>query len=229
MKSIIGEHTALIVGVQPVSLGVVEAPGHYGADIVVGEGQPLGSPVTGGGPLYGIFACSKPYLRLMPGRIVGRSIDVDGKEAYCLTLSTREQHIRRHRATSNICTNETLIALMGAMHMALLGPDGLRDLANRNMMACQRAKEVLSATPGVRLVHDAPHFNEFAIEVQGSAAQCLAYLDSNGIIGGLDLSRWYEEATSQILITTTDQTTLADIESLSAQLALWSTHMEVLA
>ena len=83
------------------------------ADIVVGEGQPLGSPVTGGGPLYGIFACTKPYLRLMPGRIAGRSIDVDGKEAYCLTLSTREQHIRRHRATSNICTNETLIALMG--------------------------------------------------------------------------------------------------------------------
>ena len=187
MKEIIGPNTALIVGVQPVSLGVVEAPGHYGADIVVGEGQPLGSPVTGGGPLYGIFACTKPYLRLMPGRIVGRSIDVDGKEAYCLTLSTREQHIRRHRATSNICTNETLIALMGAMHMALLGPDGLRDLAHRNMMACQKAKEVLAQTPGVRVVHDAHHFNEFAIEVYGSAAECLAYLDSNGIIGGLDL------------------------------------------
>ena len=111
---------------------------------------------------------TKPYLRLMPGRIVGRSIDVDGKEAYCLTLSTREQHIRRHRATSNICTNETLIALMGAMHMALLGPDGLRDLAHRNMMSCQKAKEILGATPGVRIVHDAHHFNEFAIEVQGS-------------------------------------------------------------
>ena len=229
VKAIIGEHTALIVGVQPVSLGVVEAPGHYGADIVVGEGQPLGSPVTGGGPLYGIFACTKPYLRLMPGRIVGRSIDVDGKEAYCLTLSTREQHIRRHRATSNICTNETLIALMGAMHMALLGPDGLRDLAHRNMTACQKAKEVLAATPGVRIVHDAHHFNEFAIEVQGSAAACLEYLDSNGIIGGLDLGRWYEGTTNQLLITTTDQTTLRDIESLSAQLALWAAHGEVSA
>jgi len=215
------------VGVQPVSLGVVEAPGHYGADIVVGEGQPLGSPVTGGGPLYGIFACSKPYLRLMPGRIVGRSIDVDGKEAYCLTLSTREQHIRRHRATSNICTNETLIALMGAMHMALLGPDGLRDLAHRNMMACQKAKEVLSQTPGVRLVHASHHFNEFAIEVQGAASECLAYLDSNGIIGGLDLGTWYKDATNQILITTTDQTSLDEIEALSAQLALWNTHGEV--
>ena len=229
VKEIIGKNTALIVGVQPVSLGVVEAPGHYGADIVVGEGQPLGSPVTGGGPLYGIFACTKPYLRLMPGRIVGRSIDVDGKEAYCLTLSTREQHIRRHRATSNICTNETLIALMGAMHMALLGPDGLRDLAQRNMMACEKAKEVLSQTPGVRLVHSSHHFNEFAIEIQGLASECLAFLDSNGIIGGLDLSTWYEYTTNQILITTTDQTSLNEIEALSAQLALWTTHGKVSA
>lgn len=226
-KELIGEHTALIVGVQPVSLGMVEAPGHYGADIVVGEGQPLGSPVTGGGPLYGIFACSKPYLRLMPGRIVGRSIDVDGKEAYCLTLSTREQHIRRHRATSNICTNETLIALMGAMHMALLGPDGLHDLAYRNAAACQKAKEVLAETSGVRIVHDTHHFNEFAIEVIGSAKDCLAYLDANGIIGGFDLAKWYPEVTNQILVTTTDQTTLGEIEALSAQLSMWSTHKEV--
>ena len=226
-KEIIGEHTALIIGVQPVSLGMVEAPGHYGADIVVGEGQPLGSPVTGGGPLYGIFACSKPYLRLMPGRIVGRSVDVDGKEAYCLTLSTREQHIRRHRATSNICTNETLIALMGAMHMALLGPDGLHDLAYRNATACQKAKEVLQATSGVRIVHDTHHFNEFAIEIAGSAKDCLAYLDKNGIIGGFDLARWYPDITNQILVTTTDQTTLQDIESLSAQLSMWFTHQGV--
>ncbi len=229
VKEIVGEHTALIVGVQPVSLGVVEAPGHYGADIVVGEGQPLGSPVTGGGPLYGIFACTQPYLRLMPGRIVGRSIDVDGKEAYCLTLSTREQHIRRHRATSNICTNETLIALMGAMHMALLGPDGLRELAQRNMQACQRAKEILSETPGVRLVHPSAHFNEFAIQVTGNAEACLAYLDANGITGGFNLASWYPDITDQILVTTTDQTSLSDIEGLAAQLALWTTHQEVSA
>ncbi|MCH1540890.1 MAG: aminomethyl-transferring glycine dehydrogenase subunit GcvPA [Candidatus Poseidonia sp.] len=227
VKEIIGQNTALIVGVQPISLGMVEAPGHYGADIVVGEGQPLGSPVTAGGPIYGIFACTKPYLRLMPGRIVGRSIDVDGKEAYCLTLSTREQHIRRHRATSNICTNETLIALMGAMHMALLGPDGLHDLAYRNAAACQKAKEILGATQGVSLVHDTSHFNEFAIRVPGTAASCLEYLDQSGIIGGFDLNRWYSDATNQILVTTTDQTSLQDIQTLSAHLTLWANHQEV--
>ena len=186
IKEIIGEHTALIIGVQPVSLGLIEAPGNYGADIVVGEGQPFGSPPTGGGPIYGIFACSKPYLRLMPGRIVGRSIDVDGKEAYCLTLSTREQHIRRHRATSNICTNETLIALMGAMHMSLLGPEGLEHLAARNMTACILAKQKLAEISGITIPHLASsHFNEFVVELPKSAAECLSYLDSVGIIGGL--------------------------------------------
>ena len=229
LKEILGKNTALIVGIQPVSLGVLEAPGHYGADIVVGEGQPLGSPITAGGPLYGIFACTKAYLRLMPGRIAGRSIDVDGNEAYCLTLSTREQHIRRHRATSNICTNETLIALMGAMHMALLGPEGLSELAHRNMMACQLLKERLSDVAGVEIVHKAPHFNEFAIRVQGTAAECLAFLDGHGVTGGFDLSRWYPAVTDQLLVTATDQTRLSDIETLAGQLAVWSTHMEVKA
>ena len=131
-KEILGENTALIVGVNAVSLGLMEAPGNYGADIVVGEGQPFGIGPTGGGPIYGIFACKDNFIRQMPGRIVGLSHDSDGQRAFTLTLSTREQHIRRHKATSNICSNETLIALMGAMHMALLGPAGLEMLAIRN-------------------------------------------------------------------------------------------------
>ena len=230
IKEIIGEHTALIVGVQPVSLGLVEAPGNYGADIVVGEGQPFGSPPTGGGPIYGIFACSKPYLRLMPGRIVGRSIDVDEKEAYCLTLSTREQHIRRHRATSNICTNETLIALMGAMHMSLLGPEGLEHLATRNMSACILAKQKLSEIEGVTLPHFAgSHFNEFVVELPKSAANCLNYLDSVGIIGGFDLSRWYPTQGNWLLVSVTDQTKAEEIELLAAHLAVWSAVKEVVA
>ena len=223
LKEIIGDNTALIVGVQPVSLGIVEAPGVYGADMVVGEGQPLGSPITGGGPLYGIFACAKPYLRLMPGRIVGRSIDVDGQVAYCLTLSTREQHIRRHRATSNICTNETLIALMGAMHMALLGPEGLNQLAVRNMTACLLAKQKLSEIQTIAIPHQfGHHFNEFVIELPGKARDCLNYLDSNGIIGGFDLSAWYPNRMNWLLITVTDQTKAEEIELLAAHLALWT-------
>ena len=230
IKEIIGENTALIVGVQPVSLGLVEAPGNYDADIVVGEGQPFGSPPTAGGPIYGIFACSQPYLRLMPGRIVGRSIDVDGKEAYCLTLSTREQHIRRHRATSNICTNETLIALMGAMHMSLLGPEGLEHLATRNMTACILAKQKLAEISGISLPHFASsHFNEFVVELPKSAADCLQYLDSVGIIGGFDLSMWYPNHTNWLLVSVTDQTKATEIELLAAHIAMWCTLGEVAA
>ena len=228
LKDIIGEHTALIVAAQPVSLGLVEAPGQYGADIVVGEGQPLGSPVTGGGPIYGIFACTKAYLRLMPGRIVGRSIDVDGKVAYCLTLSTREQHIRRHRATSNICTNETLIALMGAMHMALLGPEGLHTLAVRNMTACLLAKQKLGEIKNIVLPHSSNHhFNEFVIELPGSSEDCLSHLDSVGIIGGFDLSAWYPERKNWLLATFTDQTSEKQIELLATHLAAWASSQEV--
>ena len=228
IKELVGENTALIVGVQPVSLGLVEAPGSYGADIVVGEGQPLGSPPTYGGPIYGIFACSKPYLRLMPGRIVGRSIDVDGKEAYCLTLSTREQHIRRHRATSNICTNETLIALMGAMHMALLGPEGVEHLAARNMTACALAKQKLGEIDGVTLPHSASHFNEFVVELPRDTIECLRYLDSVGIIGGFDLSKWYPSKSNWLLVSVTDQTKAQEIELLAAHMALWISSTEVI-
>ena len=223
LKEIIGENTALIIGIQPISLGLVEAPGNYGADIVVGEGQPLGSPVTAGGPIYGIFACSKTYLRLMPGRIVGRSIDVDGKEAYCLTLSTREQHIRRHRATSNICTNETLIALMGAMHMSLLGPEGLEHLALRNITACNLAKHKLGEINTIAIPHSSgSHFNEFIVELPASAADCLRYLDGVGIIGGFDAGRWYNGRKNWLLVTVTDQTSAQEIELLAAHLAVWS-------
>ncbi len=226
VKEIIGGQTAFIVGVAPVSLGLVEAPGNYGADIVVGEGQALGSPITYGGPLYGIFACTKAYLRQMPGRIVGRSVDVDGKEAFCLTLSTREQHIRRHRATSNICTNETLIALMGAMHMALLGPEGLAKLSRRNMAACQLAKQKLSEITTIALPHAMNcHYNEFVIELPGSAADCIEYLDTQGLIGGYDLSNWYNQRTNWLLVSFSDQTQAAEIELLTAHLAVWSTNM----
>ena len=222
LKEIIGAGTALIVAVQPTSLGLIEAPGNYGADIVVGEGQPLGSPLTFGGPIYGIFACTDKYLRQMPGRIVGRSIDDQGREAYCLTLSTREQHIRRHRATSNICTNETLIALMGVIHIAMLGPEGMRDLAIRNMAACQATKQRLAAIPKIEITHpNSSHYNEFSITLPESAADALAFLDNIGIIGGHDLGRWFSSRENELLICATDQTSAADIDALVNGLESW--------
>lgn len=225
LKQILGENTALIVGVNPTCLGVIEAPGNQGADIVVGEGQPFGSPITAGGPIYGLFACTEKYLRQMPGRIVGKTIDIDGNEAFCLTLSTREQHIRRHRATSNICTNETLIALMGAMHMSLLGPEGLRDLSIRNFAACQLGKQKLSEIPTIALPHsNMHHYNEFVIELPGSVQDCLDYLDDNGVIGGFDLSNWYPERRNWLLVSFSDQTNSNEIELLAAHLALWSSQ-----
>jgi glycine dehydrogenase subunit 1 len=223
LKSIIGDNTALIVGVQPVSLGLVAPPGEYGADIVVGEGQPFGIGPTAGGPIYGLFACSQAYIRQMPGRIVGQSMDSDGEQAFTLTLSTREQHIRRHRATSNICSNETLIALMGAMHMAMLGPGGLQTLAQRNAGACAATKSAILSLDGVEAVHpDGVHFNEFAIRLPKPSADLLNFLDIEcDITGGLDLSKWWPERDHELLVCATDQIDLEDIEELAEGIQDW--------
>ena len=192
LKEIIGENTALIVGVDAVSLGIVEAPGNYGADIVVGEGQPFGIGPTAGGPIYGLFACKKDYLRLMPGRIVGKTLDEDGKDAFTLTLSTREQHIRRHRATSNICSNETLIALMGAMHMSLLGPEGLEKLALRVAATTEVTKQAICGIDGVELVDpDTANFREFAVKLPGDASDAVAHMDAAGVLGGFRMGEWW--------------------------------------
>ena len=216
VKEIIGKNTALIVGVQPVSLGVVEAPGHYGADIVVGEGQPLGSPVTGGGPLYGIFACTKPYLRLMPGRIVGRSIDVDGKEAYCLTLSTREQHIRRHRATSNICTNEALYALASTIYMAAMGKQGMKQVAELCYHKSHYAAAQIASLPGYSLPIDKPFFQEFVVQCPSSPTDINKKLIDLNILGGLDVS---EKIPDGMLLCVTEMNSKDDIDALVAALS----------
>ena len=222
LKKVIGQDTALIVGVQPTCLGIIEAPGNWGADIVVGEGQPFGIGPTAGGPIYGLFACSDAYLRQMPGRIVGKTRDSSGKPAFCLTLSTREQHIRRQRATSNICSNETLIALMGAMHMAMLGPQGLADLAVRNAAACESVKRALAPIAGISFVHDASHYNEFAIRIPGTAADCLTHLDEEwDLTGGFDLGEWFDGMDDCLLVCATDQIDGEDIDELASGLASW--------
>ena len=222
LKGIIGEDTALIVGVDAVSLGIVEAPGNYGADIVVGEGQPFGIGPTAGGPIYGLFACAKEYLRQMPGRIVGKTLDEDGRDAFTLTLSTREQHIRRHRATSNICSNETLIALMGAMHMALLGPEGLERLALRVAAATEATKRAVCAIPGVELVDpETPNFRDFAVKLPGDAGEAVAHMDRAGVLGGLAMGEWWESMSNCLLIGCDERTSQTDIDALVAALSSW--------
>jgi len=222
LKEIIGEGTALIVGVDAVSLGIVKPPGSWGADIVVGEGQPFGIGPTAGGPIYGIFACGEGYVRQMPGRIVGLTRDVDGKRAFTLTLSTREQHIRRHRATSNICSNETLIALMGAMHMALLGPRGIERLALRVASATAATKRAVTSIDGIELVDpEASNFREFAVKLPGEASDALTHLDSEGVLGGLDLGVWWDFMSTCLLIGADERTSESDIDSLVAGLSSW--------
>lgn len=223
LKQIIGENTALIVGVNATSLGVIEAPGNWGADIVVGEGQAFGIGATAGGPLYGIFACTDKYIRQMPGRIVGKTFDDNGADAFTLTLSTREQHIRRHKATSNICSNETLIALMGGMHMALLGPMGLEKLACRNAAACQVTMAGVLSLDGIELLfNDVGAYNEFTVVLPSSAESALAHLDGLGVNGGLALCDVMVDAEDNWLhITATDQTTSDDVEALVSGLKSW--------
>ena len=222
LKDVVGEQTALIVGVDVVSLGIVEPPGNWGADIVVGEGQPFGIGPTGGGPIYGIFACSEKYLRQMPGRIVGQSWDVDGNLAFTLTLSTREQHIRRHKATSNICSNETLIALMGAIHMALLGPEGLERLALRVAASTEATKRALTAIDGIELVDSGAHnFREFALRLPGEATDALKHLDGLGVLGGLDLGSWWASMSKCMLVGVDERTSKDDIEALAKGMASW--------
>ena len=222
LREVVGDKTAIIVGVDVTSLGLVEPPGNWGADIVVGEGQPFGIGPTAGGPIYGIFACKKDFLRLMPGRIVGQSIDTEGKTAYTLTLSTREQHIRRHRATSNICSNETLIALMGAMHMALLGPVGLKTLSTRILSSTRMTVDELSSVEGLELAFpESPVFREFAVKVPGKSSEALSHIFEHGVIGGFDLGQWWPDKESWILIGCDERTSEYDISMLKKSLTSW--------
>ncbi len=222
LKSIIGNDTCLVVGVDVVSLGHIQPPGLWGADIVVGEGQSFGIGPTGGGPIYGIFACSQKYLRQMPGRVVGQSWDSDGNLAFTLTLSTREQHIRRHKATSNICSNETLIALMGSIHMSLLGPEGLNKLSMRIAANTRILQNHISSINELKIQFpDSLHFREIAIRLPGNASELLEFLDSRGILGGFDLGRWWKDKENMLLIGVDERTKKSDIELLTNEISEW--------
>jgi len=216
------EHGALLIAVvtEPVALGAIRAPGEMGADIVVGEGQSLGVGLQFGGPYVGLFACKEKFVRQMPGRLCGETVDAEGKRGFVLTLSTREQHIRREKATSNICTNSGLCALAFSVHMTLLGERGLRDLAALNHGLAVQAADRLAKVPGVTLINTS-FFNEFTLKLTKPARPIVRELSHHGILGGVSLGRLYPEAKSLengLVVAVTETTTAEDIEALAAKL-----------
>ncbi len=214
---------ALLIAVvtEPVALGLIESPGTLGADIVVGEGQSLGVGLQFGGPYLGLFGCREKYVRQMPGRLCGETVDADGKRAFVLTLSTREQHIRREKATSNICTNSGLCALAFSIHLSLLGGEGLARMARASHLRAVQAATALAALPGVAVVN-ASYVNEFAITLPRPAAEVVDALAARRVLGGVALSRLVPgqaDLTHVLLVATSELTTDEDIAALCAALA----------
>ena len=209
---------ALLIAVvtEPVALGLLKSPGEMGADIVVGEGQSIGVGLQFGGPYVGLFACREKHIRQMPGRIAGETVDATGKRGFVLTLSTREQHIRREKATSNICTNSGLCALAFSVHLTLLGEKGLRELAEINHARAVEVAERLSAIPGVRLVNDA-FFNEFTLALPSEARPAVHAMVERGVLGGVSLGRLYPGVAglaNGLVIAVTETVTAQDIDAL---------------
>lgn len=213
------EKKALLVAVvtEPVALGAIRSPGEMGADIVVGEGQSIGVGLQFGGPYVGLFACQSKFVRQMPGRLCGETVDATGKRGFVLTLSTREQHIRREKATSNICTNSGLCALAFSIHMTLLGERGLRELATLNhALACQAADR-LANVPGVELINDS-FFNEFTLRLSKEARPVVQAMAERDVLGGVSLGRLYADNAdlqNGLIVAVTETTTSEDIEALA--------------
>ena len=213
---------ALLIAVvtEPVALGLIRSPGEMGADIVVGEGQSIGVGLQFGGPYVGLFACAEKFVRQMPGRLAGETVDAEGKRGFVLTLSSREQHIRREKATSNICTNSGLCALAFSVHMSLLGEKGLRRLAEINHSRAAIVAERLSTIPGVELVNDS-FFNEFTVKLPVEARPAVHALVERGILGGVSLGRLYpgvRELENGLVVAVTETTTDEDVDALEAGL-----------
>jgi len=214
-----GRGALLVCGVaEPLSLGLLTPPGAWGADIVAGEGQALGNHLNFGGPYLGMMATRQEYMRRIPGRLVGATVDVDGRRGFVLTLQTREQHIRREKASSNICTNEALLALAAGIYMAALGPQGLRHVAELNLYKAAYAKEAIGGLRGFRVAFDGPTFNEFVVRTSVPPEEINRRLRREGILGGLPLGRFYPDLADGWLLCVTEQRTRAQIDRLVAAL-----------
>jgi glycine dehydrogenase subunit 1 len=209
----------LIVAADPVNLGVLEAPGRLGADIVVGEGQGLGVPLSYGGPNLGVFAAKKELVRRMPGRLVGATVDIDGARGFVLTLQTREQHIRRAKATSNICTNVALCALMATIYVATLGKQGLVDVGELSAAKAHYAAERLTAIPGVSLRFRAPFFKEFTLKLPAPPDRVVGRLLKQEILAGVPLKRFDKSFGDCLLVAVTERRTREEIDRFADALA----------
>lgn len=206
-----------IVVADPISLGLLKRPGDYDADIVVAEGQSLGIPMQFGGPYLGIMACRERLVRRMPGRIAGQTVDRRGKRCWVLTLQTREQHIRREKATSNICTNQGLLALRATVYLALVGPEGLREAAELSLRKSHYARERLATIERLELPFGRPTFKEFVVrDRDGHVESLLAELAANDIFAGVPLASWYPELADCFLVAVTEKRTRQEIDSLVA-------------
>lgn len=207
-----------VVSAYPIALGLLQPPAVYGADIVVGEGQPLGNSLSFGGPYLGLLATKAKYVRYIPGRLVGATTDDRGQKGYVLTLQTREQHIRRERATSNVCTNEALCALSSVIYLAVLGPKGLRSVAEQCVQKAHYLAERVVQIPGFSLAFQMPFFNEFAVRCPVPPAELNRRLLAQGIIGGYELGRRFAELSEAMLLCVTEMNTLDEMERLLAVL-----------
>ncbi|MBU5293764.1 aminomethyl-transferring glycine dehydrogenase subunit GcvPA [Anaerosalibacter bizertensis] len=210
--------TMLVVSVDPISLGILKSPGELGADIVVGEGQSLGIPLSYGGPYLGFIATKKKHMRKLPGRIVGQSTDVDGKRAFVLTLQAREQHIRRDKATSNICTNQGLNVLASVVYMVTLGKKGLREVATQSITKAHYAYDKITATGKYKPLFDKPFFKEFAITSNVSGEKINDELLKENILGGFILENSYPQYENGVLYCVTEKRTKKEIDTLASVL-----------
>jgi glycine dehydrogenase subunit 1 len=205
-----------VVSFDPISVGLLKRPGQYGADIAVAEGQSLGNPMVYGGPYLGLLACREQYVRKIPGRLVGQSVDRNGKRCWVLTLQTREQHIRREKATSNICTNQGLFALRAAVYLAALGPQGLRETAELCTRKAHYAAQQLADKAGVRQRFQRPFFKEFTVDLPQKVDPFLSRLLQRGFHAGLPLGKWYPALASCVSLAVTEKRSKGEIDALAA-------------
>jgi glycine dehydrogenase subunit 1 len=218
IRKILGNRT-MVVGVNPMSLALLRPPGEMGADIVIGDSQVFGTPMNLGGPMIGVFGCKSEHVRKMPGRIIGLTNDIDGKRAYCMTLQTREQHIRRSKATSNICTNEALAALAAAAYLSIVGKSGLRGIAAKNVENMHSLSTRINSVKGFKAPHfKSAHFNEFVVSSELSSDTIHKGLLGNGVHGGLVLDKAFPELKHSTLYATTEMHAKADHDRLIAAL-----------